>query len=713
MLPIGLLAAAGLRWLAVMKIGQKTTSAASQYQLSSFWPHFRGIPIPSHSMSMSKGAPSNGSKERTTNQPLDCCWTGPPWDQRNASSADHSDGASPSGRLEWDAKISACVWESCLSKAKGSAAALSAVNPCSVSDHVQDQSPGMPTEATHCRNKLDFSLEHHSSFAKCRGEAKGTKSDAQRFPQEKTERLSEQRGWSTDIGGAESDHCKNLQQHEIYQSVAKEKSGQPNFIGQEQHKTRLLSSDVRASAKTNATDEKEHNAEEFLAENSQISLNLGKRIYFDYSSGAGVSKAGSSSTTSKKHRPSSSQASPVPSCQVQGCKTDLSAVKVYYRRHKVCEMHSKAPRGVVSGQEQRFCQQCSRFHVLLEFDEGKRSCRRRLAGHNERRRKPQTDLSATSPVGAIFLPGEMQYAHELDGSFFFQQRTGSSSVFVDLDDSRTGSWPGQYKSENQLEFFNRLDAPDLQKQLLDTALSGHQADRLLIKSRSDRPIPIISDLAVQSDHHSLEMHYQSLTPALSSQTVAQAAVEMTLTVQARGGIHDSGSALSLLSSESWGSKSSNSVALDLIEHGSLVIGPQTAKIQTSVPQLLMKNNLLEAQQDYTLKSTESLLSEFQSQGYAAKSISGSLDEDQQQLSGLQSAFAKHSMLSFLRGQDPHPQTRIESQYSHPVLNFANFSHPQVQPLQLSLQSDSMMHPSTPQFLGFTAPRSNEASIYDF
>ena len=32
-----------------------------------------------------------------------------------------------------------------------------------------------------------------------------------------------------------------------------------------------------------------------------------------------------------------------------------------------------------------------RFHVLAEFDEAKRSCRRRLAGHNKRRRKPQPD----------------------------------------------------------------------------------------------------------------------------------------------------------------------------------------------------------------------------------------------------------------------------------------------------------------------------------
>lgn len=31
----------------------------------------------------------------------------------------------------------------------------------------------------------------------------------------------------------------------------------------------------------------------------------------------------------------------------------------------------------------------SRFHLLSEFDEGKRSCRRRLLGHNKRRRKKE------------------------------------------------------------------------------------------------------------------------------------------------------------------------------------------------------------------------------------------------------------------------------------------------------------------------------------
>ncbi|XP_027353530.1 squamosa promoter-binding-like protein 1 isoform X2 [Abrus precatorius] len=74
-------------------------------------------------------------------------------------------------------------------------------------------------------------------------------------------------------------------------------------------------------------------------------------------------------------------------CQVEDCGTDLSNAKDYHRRHKVCEMHSKASKALVGNAMQRFCQQCSRFHMLQEFDEGKRSCRRRLAGHNKRRRK--------------------------------------------------------------------------------------------------------------------------------------------------------------------------------------------------------------------------------------------------------------------------------------------------------------------------------------
>ncbi|CAO2172574.1 unnamed protein product [Urochloa humidicola] len=98
----------------------------------------------------------------------------------------------------------------------------------------------------------------------------------------------------------------------------------------------------------------------------------------------------SSSAPAKRPRPGQAQQA-VPACSVEGCAADLSKGRDYHRRHKVCEVHSKTPVVTVAGQQQRFCQQCSRFHSLVEFDETKRSCRKRLDGHNRRRRKPQPD----------------------------------------------------------------------------------------------------------------------------------------------------------------------------------------------------------------------------------------------------------------------------------------------------------------------------------
>ncbi|KAG8083132.1 hypothetical protein GUJ93_ZPchr0014g47288 [Zizania palustris] len=124
-------------------------------------------------------------------------------------------------------------------------------------------------------------------------------------------------------------------------------------------------------------------------------LKLGKRpCFWDGSGGGGGQVAQGSSASGgvggvegKRKEKTAAGVAAVPRCQVEGCDVALAGAKEYHRRHKVCEMHSKAPRVVVHGAEQRFCQQCSRFHAITEFDDAKRSCRRRLAGHNERRRK--------------------------------------------------------------------------------------------------------------------------------------------------------------------------------------------------------------------------------------------------------------------------------------------------------------------------------------
>ncbi|KAJ0764843.1 putative transcription factor SBP family [Helianthus annuus] len=78
-------------------------------------------------------------------------------------------------------------------------------------------------------------------------------------------------------------------------------------------------------------------------------------------------------------------------CQVPGCETDISELKGYHKRHRVCLGCANASNVVINGESKRYCQQCGKFHVLLDFDEGKRSCRRKLERHNNRRRRKPTD----------------------------------------------------------------------------------------------------------------------------------------------------------------------------------------------------------------------------------------------------------------------------------------------------------------------------------
>ncbi|XP_047159398.1 squamosa promoter-binding-like protein 12 [Vigna umbellata] len=138
-----------------------------------------------------------------------------------------------------------------------------------------------------------------------------------------------------------------------------------------------------------------------------LTLKLGKRLYFeDVCAGSDSKKASSFEvpiSSGKKYK-TSNQNLQHPSCQVEGCDLDLSSAKDYHRKHRVCEGHSKSPKVLVAGLERRFCQQCSRFHALSEFDDKKRSCRKRLSDHNARRRKPQPDSVQLNPSALSSSP---------------------------------------------------------------------------------------------------------------------------------------------------------------------------------------------------------------------------------------------------------------------------------------------------------------------
>lgn len=93
----------------------------------------------------------------------------------------------------------------------------------------------------------------------------------------------------------------------------------------------------------------------------------------------------------KKRARTSRASSSSARCQVPGCEVDISALKGYHRRHRVCLRCANSATVLFDGQAKRYCQQCGKFHVLLDFDEGKRSCRRKLERHNTRRRRKTVD----------------------------------------------------------------------------------------------------------------------------------------------------------------------------------------------------------------------------------------------------------------------------------------------------------------------------------
>lgn len=96
--------------------------------------------------------------------------------------------------------------------------------------------------------------------------------------------------------------------------------------------------------------------EDLTDEAGSLNLKLGGQVY-PVGEGDAHKWDAKNGKKTKVMGPSSNRAV----CQVEDCRADLSNAKDYHRRHKVCDIHSKATRALVGNVMQRFCQQCSRF----------------------------------------------------------------------------------------------------------------------------------------------------------------------------------------------------------------------------------------------------------------------------------------------------------------------------------------------------------------
>ncbi|GMI76771.1 hypothetical protein HRI_001346400 [Hibiscus trionum] len=252
-------------------------------------------------------------------------------------------------------------------------------------------------------------------------------------------------------------------------------------------------------------------------------------------------------------------------CQVYGCNKDLTSSKDYHKRHRVCEVHSKTAKVIVNGIEQRFCQQCSRFHLLAEFDDGKRSCRKRLAGHNERRRKPQVGIYSGRTES-------LQYNGFRGGRFHGNMLTTTSFICQDLlpngllypEKYATNEWGKRLKVEDGTEY-SPLSAIPMNGHFHLRSRYRPSGINKLFHSFHDNGANAVTGVLL-GENHACYPHYvggpnsgsHPLFRDTSFESEEINVFDAASTIHGLSGISDSGCAHSLLSLQSQNSSSHSS-----------------------------------------------------------------------------------------------------------------------------------------------------------
>ncbi|CAN1796188.1 Squamosa promoter-binding-like protein 6 [Linum perenne] len=345
------------------------------------------------------------------------------------------------------------------------------------------------------------------------------------------------------------------------------------------------------------------NSKDHCSSSSFIDLKLGRvgdpRECQNSRRGTAIVSPSESYTPPKRARFGGINSNAVAHCQVYGCNKDLSSSKEYHKRHKVCDVHSKTAKVIVNGIEQRFCQQCSRFHLLAEFDDGKRSCRKRLAGHNERRRKPQVGIHSGRagrlihayhgfPNGRLqetgltssficqdILPGSLVYPERYEANDYWSRRIKHEEdsdmsphhlSAIPITDRHLQSEP-LYPCNNFEKMF-----PAFRDGVVTTASGSIFSENNSSNNRYPHDIGVSNSASSSSSRHSL---LPRETCSLGNDAFITLDAASSPPVQGLSGVtiadSSTGCALSLLSSQSQSSSSGQSSRIPMAHHRSLLV----------------------------------------------------------------------------------------------------------------------------------------------
>lgn len=141
-------------------------------------------------------------------------------------------------------------------------------------------------------------------------------------------------------------------------------------------------------------------------------------------------------------------------CQVPLCGVDIRELKGYHKRHRVCLRCATAVDVVLDGVRKRYCQQCGKFHILSDFDEGKRSCRRKLERHNNRRRRKPCESRVgdeKEPHGLVWADDEACENENGKESICLSNQIAEREPLLESEEgriSRLCSNPGSENNQN-------------------------------------------------------------------------------------------------------------------------------------------------------------------------------------------------------------------------------------------------------------------------
>lgn len=156
---------------------------------------------------------------------------------------------------------------------------------------------------------------------------------------------------------------------------------------------------------------------------------------------------------------------------------------------------------VVEGQAIRFCQQCGRFQLLDEFDGDRRSCKKKLEKHNERRRKAELTASEQEK-DAPYVPRSYRYRYpeDRDPKSSKQHKNSSPTHLSDVN--------GEYLDQQQQGYY--MPAPEYDASFLaalaDVAVSAQHQDDPDAGQASFSSLPSFSLPAPQLLHPSSQPH---------------------------------------------------------------------------------------------------------------------------------------------------------------------------------------------------------------